>query len=68
MTDPTKELGASDQFYSRRVYPLDAHDLSEEQIAVAFAMTSRRSEAFDEIPEQVSKEKAAGLRERWDLG
>ena len=26
----------------RRVYPLDAHDLTEEQVAVAFAMTSRR--------------------------
>ena len=68
MTDPTKEPGASDQLYSRRVYPLDAHDLTEEQIAVAFAMTSRRPEAFDEIAEQVSKEKAADFHERWVLG
>ncbi len=54
--------------YPRRVYPMDAHDLSEEQIAVAFAMTSRRPEAFDEIAEQVSKEKAADFHERWVLG
>jgi len=47
---------------------MDAHDLSEEQIAVAFAMTSRRPEAFDEIAEQVSKEKAADFHERWVLG
>ena len=54
--------------YSRRVYPLDAHDLTEEQIAVAFAMTSRRPEAFDEIARQVSEEKAADFHERWVLG
>tara|TARA_B100001123_G_scaffold39809_5_gene41023 strand:- start:2213 stop:3631 length:1419 start_codon:yes stop_codon:yes gene_type:complete len=47
---------------------MDAHDLSEEQIAVAFAMTSRRPEAFDEIAEQVSQEKAADFHERWVLG
>ena len=35
--------------YSKRVYPLDAHELSEEQIAVTFAMTSRRPDPFDEI-------------------
>jgi len=54
--------------YARRVYPLDAHDLTEEQIAVAFAMTSRRPEAFDEIAKQVSEEKAADFHERWVLG
>ena len=54
--------------YQRRVYPLDAHDLTEEQIAVAFAMTSRRPEAFDEIARQVSQEKAADFHERWVLG
>ena len=54
--------------YPRRVYPLDAHDLTEEQIAVAFAMTSRRPEAFDEIAQQVSQEKAADFHERWVLG
>ena len=68
MTQPKPESGACEQTYSRRVYPLDAHDLSEEQIAVAFAMTSRRPEAFDEISEQVSKEKAADFHERWVLG
>ena len=54
--------------YSRRVYPLDAQKLTEEQIAVAFAMTSRRPEAFDEIAEQVSQDKAADFHERWVLG
>jgi thymidylate synthase ThyX len=50
------------------VYPLDARKLSEEQIAVAFAMTSRRPESFDEIAQQVSQEKAADFHERWVLG
>ncbi len=68
MPDQTKSSGTSGQTYSRRVYPLDAHDLSEEQIAVAFAMTSRRPEAFDEIAEMVSQEKAASFHERWVLG
>jgi thymidylate synthase ThyX len=54
--------------YVRRVYPLDAHELTEEQIAVAFAMTSRRPEPFDEIARQVSQEKAADFHERWVLG
>ena len=54
--------------YPRRVYPLDARLLSEEQIAVAFAMTSRRPEPFDEIARQVSEEKAADFHERWVLG
>ena len=54
--------------YALRIYPLDAHDLTEEQIAVAFAMTSRRPEAFDDIAQQVSREKAADFHERWVLG
>ena len=54
--------------YARRVYALDAHELTEEQIAVAFAMTSRRPEPFDEIAKQVSQEKAADFHERWVLG
>ena len=53
---------------ARRVYPLDARELTEEQIAVAFAMTSRRPEPFDEIARQVSEEKAADFHERWVLG
>jgi len=52
----------------RRVYPLDNRDLSEEQIAVAFAMTSRRPEPFDEIAREISEEKAADFHERWVLG
>ncbi len=54
--------------YPRRVYPLSPRDLTEEQLAVVFAMTSRRPEAFDEIAEQVSEEKAADFHERWVLG
>ena len=54
--------------YVRRVYPLDAHELTEEQIAVAFAMTSRRPEPFDEIAKLISQEKAADFHERWVLG
>ena len=53
---------------SRRVYPLDAHGLTEEQIAVVFAMTSRSPEPFDEIAEEVSRERAADFHERWVLG
>jgi len=62
------DSGNGSPIYSRRVYPLDAHELSEEQIAVAFAMTSRRPEPFDEIARQVSREKAAEFHERWVLG
>ena len=62
MTEPL-ETG-----HRRRVYPLDAHELTEEQIAVAFAMTSRRPEPFDEIAQQVSQEKAADFHERWVVG
>ena len=54
--------------YPRRVYPLDARQLTEEQIAVAFAMTSRRPEPFDEIAQEVSEERAADFHERWVLG
>jgi thymidylate synthase ThyX len=54
--------------YPRRVYPLDPRLLTQEQIAVAFAMTSRRPEPFDEIAQQVSQEKAADFHERWVLG
>ena len=54
--------------YPRRVYPLSPRDLTEEQLAVVFAMTSRRPEAFDEIAVQVSEEKAADFHERWVLG
>ena len=55
-------------FHPRRVYPLSPKELTEEQLAVVFAMTSRRPEPFDEIAEQVSQEKAADFHERWVLG
>ena len=54
--------------YSHRIYPLDAHQLTEEEIAVAFAMTSRRPEPFGEIAAQVSQEQAADFHERWVVG
>ena len=50
-----------------RVYPLDPRELTEEQLAVVFAMTSRRPEAFDEIVQVVTTEKAADFHERWVL-
>ncbi len=70
MAEPVGVTGAqfSEPSLPRRVYPLDARLLSEEQIAVAFAMTSRRPEPFDEIARQVSEEKAADFHERWVLG
>ncbi len=54
--------------FPRRVYPLSPRDLTEEQLAVVFAMTSRRPEPFDEIANQVTQEKAADFHERWVLG
>ena len=62
MADPKAES------FTRRIYSLDARELTEEQIAVAFAMTSRRPEPFGEIAQQVSQEKAADFHERWVLG
>lgn len=50
-----------------RVYPLDQRELSAEEIAVTFAMTSRRPEPFDEISQQVTQERAADFHERWVL-
>ena len=52
----------------RRVYPLTASpDQTEEEIAVTFAMTSRRPEPFDEIASQVTAQKAADFHEKWVL-
>ena len=51
-----------------RIYTLDGQGLSEEQIAVAFAMTSRRPEPFDETARQVSETRAADFHERWVVG
>ena len=50
-----------------RVYPLGA-PLTEEQVAVTFAMTSRNPAPFDEIAQQVSETRAAEFNERWVLG
>ncbi len=52
----------------RRVYALSPKDLTEEQLAVVCAMTSRRPGPFDEIAQQVSQERAADFHERWVLG
>jgi len=52
---------------SRRIYPLDPRELTEEQLAVVFAMTSRNPQPFDEIAKVVSAEKAADFHERWVL-
>ena len=54
--------------FARRIYPLSPKELTEEQLAVVCAMTSRRPEPFDEIAQQVSQEKAADFHERWVLG
>ncbi len=64
MTIETNEL----DFYTRQIYPLNTLELTEEQVAVVFAMTSRRPESFDEIAQQVSQEKAADFHKRWVLG
>ena len=52
---------------SRQIYPLDPRKLTEEQLAVAFAMTSRNPQPFDEIARQVTEERAADFHERWVL-
>ena len=52
----------------RRIYPLSPRDLTEEQIAVTFAMTSRSPDAFDEIATRVTAESAADFNERWVVG
>ncbi|MBI4233922.1 MAG: FAD-dependent thymidylate synthase [Chloroflexi bacterium] len=54
--------------HPRRIYPLDPRELTQEQLAVVFAMTSRRPEPFDEIAGLVTAEKAADFHERWVLG
>ncbi len=60
---------ATDQAsFSRRVYPLDPKEVTEEELAVVFAMTSRRPEPFDEIKDMVTAEKASDFHERWVLG
>jgi thymidylate synthase ThyX len=53
--------------FSRRIYPLDTRQLTEEQLAVVFAMTSRNPNPFDEIAKIVTEDKAADFHERWVL-
>ena len=50
-----------------RIYPLDGTDLTPEQMAVVFAMTSRSPDPFDEIAARVSEESAADFHEKWVL-
>ena len=52
----------------RRIYPLSPRDLTEEQIAVTFAMTSRSPDPFDEIANRVTEASAADFNERWVVG
>ena len=53
---------------SRRIYNLDNTGMTQEELAVTFAMTSRSPEPFDEIAERVTAEKSAEFHERWVLG
>ncbi len=53
--------------HAPRIYPLDPRQITEEQLAVVFAMTSRRPEPFDQIAEMVTTERAADFHERWVL-
>ena len=50
-----------------RVYPLDNMGLTQEQMAVVFAMTSRSPDPFDTIAQRVSEERATDFHERWVL-
>ena len=67
-TGPTGPTRQPDRPFPPRVYPLDPAALTQEQIAVTFAMTSRRPEPFDEIARQVSQENAADFHDRWVVG
>ena len=51
-----------------RIYSLDSQKMTQEEMAVTFAMTSRSPEAFDEIAQRVTEEKSAEFHERWVLG
>ncbi len=50
-----------------RVYPLDP-GLTQEQMAVTFAMTSRSPDTFEEIAQRVTAESSAEFHERWTVG
>ena len=51
-----------------RIYSLDSQKMTQEEMAVTFAMTSRSPETFDEIAQRVTEEKSAEFHERWVLG
>ena len=51
----------------RNIYGM-ADTLTEEQVAVAFAMCSRSSKPFDESAQEISETRAAEFNERWVLG
>ena len=51
-----------------RIYSLDSQAMTQEEMAVTFAMTSRSPEPFDEIAQRVTEEKSAEFHERWVLG
>ena len=52
-----------------RIYTLSDPRLTEEQVAVTFAMTSRSPDPFDVIAERVlEQDRAAEFHERWVLG
>ncbi len=50
-----------------RVYPLDPA-MTQEQMAVTFAMTSRSPDTFSEIAQRVTADSSAEFNERWVLG
>ena len=56
------------QTHTPRVYALDQKHLTEEQIAVTFAMTSRTPDAFDETAQRVSETAAGEFNEKWVVG
>ena len=51
----------------RRIYTMGP-PLTEEQVAVTFAMCSRNPDPFDESANKVSEARAAEFNERWVLG
>lgn len=61
-------IESKSQPYPLRTYPLSLRQMTEEELAVVFAMTSRRPEPFDEIAQIVTAEKAEKFHERWVLG
>lgn len=52
----------------RQIYLLDPQKLPPENIAVAFAKTSRSPESFQQIAQELSEEKSAQFHEKWVVG